>query len=58
MTVVNHEKCDECGTCVSVCPADAIFLGARLEISADKCASCNICVAVCPFGALSSGGEG
>jgi ferredoxin len=57
MTIVDHKKCDECGTCISVCPSDAIALGARLEISADKCTSCNICVTVCPFEALSSEGK-
>jgi len=54
MTTVNLNLCDECGTCVSVCPKDAIILSDSLAISADKCVSCGVCVKICPFGALKS----
>jgi len=53
MTVVDAGKCDECGTCVSVCPANALLIDVRLNVSAEKCTSCGICIKVCPFGAIS-----
>ncbi|MCL2218410.1 MAG: 4Fe-4S binding protein [Chitinispirillia bacterium] len=53
MTIADPEKCDECGTCISVCPHDAIVLGKVLRISEDRCTSCGICVNICPFAALS-----
>jgi len=52
MTFVDYDKCDGCGTCVSVCPSDAIVIEKRVEVSSAKCASCGICVKVCPFGAI------
>jgi ferredoxin len=54
MTIADQKKCDECGTCISVCPQDAIILDKNLRISADKCTSCGICVKICPFAALST----
>ncbi|MCL2182758.1 MAG: 4Fe-4S binding protein [Chitinispirillia bacterium] len=56
MTVVDQKKCDECGTCIGVCPQDAIILGKALRISSEKCTSCGICVRICPFAALSTDG--
>ena len=54
MTTVNKELCDECGTCVSVCPKNAIVLTDKPVISTERCVSCGICVSICPFGALSN----
>jgi uncharacterized protein len=45
-------SCDECGTCISVCPADAIVLSDHLEINRDRCTGCGTCVTICPFGCL------
>ncbi|MDR0330290.1 MAG: 4Fe-4S binding protein [Chitinispirillales bacterium] len=53
MTVIDPKRCDECGTCISVCPSDAIVIERAVSISALKCASCGACISVCPFGALS-----
>jgi len=52
MTAVDVNLCDECGTCVSVCPEDAIILADCVVISAERCVSCGVCVKICPFGAL------
>ena len=52
MTVVDTDKCDECGTCISVCPGNALLIDNRLNVSAEKCTSCGMCVRVCPFGAI------
>lgn len=45
--------CDFCGTCVAVCPHDAIVLAETdLEILDDRCTLCRNCVDVCPVRAL------
>jgi ferredoxin len=54
MTVsISQEKCDHCGTCISVCPANALMLLTEtLLVDTNRCTCCGLCVAVCPFGAL------
>ncbi len=53
MIGVKIDRCDFCGTCVSVCPVDAIELfEARIRIDPNKCTECMKCVKVCPFRAL------
>jgi ferredoxin len=52
MTVVDTDKCDECGTCISVCPGNALLIDNRLNVSEEKCTSCGMCVKVCPAGAI------
>jgi ferredoxin len=52
MIEIDFSNCDACGTCVSVCPADAVTLAANLHIDSAKCNLCGRCVKVCPFGAL------
>jgi len=48
---IDNERCDFCGTCVGVCPADAIEL-TESTISVDKkrCTLCRECVDICPLG--------
>jgi ferredoxin len=47
------DLCDFCGTCVSVCPVDAIELfEARLSINEQTCTLCKNCVDVCPYACL------
>ena len=47
------EKCDRCGTCISVCPANALMLLTEtLVLDVKRCTGCGTCVTVCPFGAL------
>lgn len=53
MVHIDRLNCDECGTCVSVCPENALSLGESLAVDEQKCTSCCRCVDVCPFGALS-----
>jgi anaerobic carbon-monoxide dehydrogenase iron sulfur subunit len=53
MTAKVNESCDRCGTCISVCPANALLLlSESLVIDAALCTGCGTCVKVCPFGAL------
>jgi ferredoxin len=50
--VILTEKCDFCGTCVAVCPADAIELKeCSIRVIPEACIRCGDCVAICPFGA-------
>lgn len=44
--------CDVCGTCVGVCPADAVIIeGDRVRIDHGRCVSCLACLVICPVGA-------
>ena len=53
MIRVDESKCDFCGTCVAVCPVDAIeVLESEVIIDESTCTSCLYCVFVCPWGAL------
>ncbi|MFC1787051.1 indolepyruvate ferredoxin oxidoreductase subunit alpha [Halobacteriota archaeon] len=50
--IVNKHKCLYCGTCVAVCPMDAIELIDKwVEINED-CNDCSVCAKICPVGAL------
>ncbi len=39
-----RSRCDQCGDCVKICPADAIK---DFKIDQVKCARCNVCLDVC-----------
>jgi ferredoxin len=52
MITIDREICDECATCVAVCPSGALRFGEALVVDNDTCTACGNCVAVCPFGAL------
>lgn len=43
-----NKKCDECGTCVRLCPVKAIDEKDPKKTDADKCISCARCIVVCP----------
>ena len=54
MIIINQQLCDLCGTCVGVCPVDAIIIEKQgITIKSDICTSCSACVDVCPVDALS-----
>lgn len=48
---LGEENCIGCGTCVSVCPVEAISEAAPRETDASKCINCFACVKNCPLGA-------
>jgi len=51
--IVNKEKCYLCGSCVAVCPKEAIIIeNDEWNFFFDKCISCKFCVLACPVGAL------
>jgi ferredoxin len=48
--VIDSERCDFCGTCVAVCPEDAIELKRTTVIIDDElCTSCRLCIDICPL---------
>ncbi|MFH1942913.1 MAG: 4Fe-4S binding protein [bacterium] len=48
---IEGERCDFCGTCVAVCPADAIELKeSSITIDEASCTLCFACVDICPLG--------
>ena len=48
--VMDKEKCNECGLCVSYCPDAAI--NEKLEIDLTYCKGCGICSNECPKKAI------
>lgn len=42
------KKCDECGTCVKMCPMNAIPADHPRQTDKNLCISCARCIAVCP----------
>jgi ferredoxin len=55
MINVDTTACDACGTCVGICPSDALVLEQTISVDANACTGCGMCVRICPFGALSNG---
>jgi L-aspartate semialdehyde sulfurtransferase ferredoxin len=55
---VNSDKCFDCGTCVALCPVEAISLDQDGTVQFDKelClgSTCSICVDACPARAIKS----
>ena len=51
--IIPLKNCDQCGTCISVCPGDALMLGEfKVIVDHDACTECGICVKMCPIAAL------
>ncbi|MBN1155449.1 4Fe-4S binding protein [candidate division KSB1 bacterium] len=58
MLNIIHEICDLCGTCVSVCPFDALELFEnRLKLKEENCTQCLLCLNVCPLHAIEEDSE-
>ncbi len=54
MAYVIGEGCISCGSCASVCPAEAISMGdSHYEINQDACLHCGTCADTCPMEAIS-----
>ena len=54
MDMVDPKKCIGCGTCVNMCPVEAISFDkdGRAQINQDICIKCGTCEAVCPVNAI------
>lgn len=52
--MVDQNKCIGCGTCVGMCPVEAISFNedGKAVIDEKKCIKCGTCEAVCPVGAI------
>jgi L-aspartate semialdehyde sulfurtransferase ferredoxin len=55
---VDSQKCFSCGTCVALCPVEAISTATdeTVEFNKEKClgSTCSICVDACPARAIKS----
>ena len=55
---IRKDLCDLCGSCVAVCPVDAITLDEYLaEIDRNICIECGKCLIICPAKAIETGSE-
>jgi len=53
--LLNREKCYLCGSCVAVCPKEAIIIeNDEWKFFQEKCIGCKFCVLACPVGALTA----
>ena len=48
--IVDKNLCINCGSCISLCPTDALHFkdDLSLEFSEDKCIGCLLCIDSCP----------
>jgi len=55
---VDNEKCFSCGSCIALCPVEAISLDqdSSVQFDKEKCvgSTCSICVDACPARAIKS----
>ncbi len=55
---VDNEKCFSCGSCVALCPVEAISINkdSTVQFDKEKCvgSTCSICVDACPARAIKS----
>ena len=53
--VVNKEYCVACGSCIKVCPRNAISVakGIYAEVNRDLCIGCGLCKNECPASVIS-----
>jgi len=54
MPLIDREKCDGCGLCISVCACNALVLVDNVItiIEVEECQWCTLCEAICPRGAI------
>ena len=51
---IQEDKCQQCGECVDVCPADVLAVEDKQTRVAkpEECLGCESCVSVCPEEAI------
>ncbi len=54
MAYVISNDCTACGSCISMCPVEAISEGDIYKIDADSCIECGACADTCPVSAISA----
>lgn len=52
--VIEKDKCNGCGECVDICPADVLELVDEKSepTNMEECLGCESCVETCPEGAI------
>jgi MinD superfamily P-loop ATPase len=55
MPIIDEEKCQGCGLCVSVCACGALVIvdNTVKAVKVDECRWCTLCELVCPYEAIS-----
>jgi len=54
--IVDGEKCTGCGTCVEVCPVEALKVeNEKAVVDEEACIDCGTCIEECPEEAISEG---
>ena len=55
MPIIDEDKCQGCGLCVSVCRCGALVIVENKirAVAVDECSWCGLCEMVCPNGAIS-----
>ncbi|HXY62726.1 MAG TPA: 4Fe-4S binding protein [Nitrospirota bacterium] len=49
---IAENSCSGCGTCLEVCPVEAIVMRAGHAVITVECIGCGACPRVCPEGAI------
>ena len=49
---VTEEDCQACGSCVAVCPFEALTVNGHAVVDIQACMGCGVCTQACPEGAL------
>ena len=53
MIAIKENRCDFCGTCVTVCPVDCIEVReSSIAIDDSLCIDCDLCGQICPIEVL------
>lgn len=52
--MIDQDKCIGCGTCVQLCPVNAISFNkdGKAQIDKEKCIKCGTCEVACPVSAI------
>lgn len=50
--ILNHEKCIQCGDCITNCPAGALVLEPFPTLNPGKCITCYCCAELCTEAAM------
>lgn len=50
VAIVDEDYCVGCGSCIKVCPKDAISVprGVAAQVDTEKCVGCGLCAKMCP----------
>ncbi|RLG81255.1 MAG: ferredoxin [Thermoprotei archaeon] len=52
--IIDHNKCDVCGLCITYCPTRVFYkVGDLVFADSNNCIECYGCIPLCPHGAIS-----